>query len=144
MNKLDEDTLARLRTVLGRIGRLLRQQRQATELDLGYQQVGVLFLIEKMQPVSPGELAQAENVTRPTITRFLNSLEKSGMIHRTGDGNDKRTRQIGLSRRGAAACQQLREGRNRWLAERLAALTDNQRRHLGDAIPALEALIETT
>lgn len=136
LEHFDADTLARLRAVFGRIGRLLRQQHT----DLTYQQLGTLFVIEKMQPVTPGELARTENVSRPTMTQFLNSLESNGFVSRDTGHADGRAKRVMLTARGVAACTELRESRNRWLAERLAGLSRKQRRDIALALTALEEL----
>lgn len=134
----DQEKLARLRAIFGRIGRLLRQQQS----DLTYQQLGTLFLIEKMQPVTPGELARTENVSRPTMTQFLNRLEANGLVSRESGHADGRARRVVLTARGVSACDALRESRNRWLAERLAGLSRKQQRDIALALPALEKLID--
>ncbi|MES2986386.1 MAG: MarR family transcriptional regulator [Pseudomonadota bacterium] len=142
LEHFDQEKLARLRAIFGRIGRVLRQQRVATGSELTYQQLGTLFLIEKMQPVAPSELARSENVSRPTMTQFLNSLEANGLVSREAGGSDGRARRVVLTAQGATACGDLRESRNRWLAERLAGLTRRQQRDIALALPALENLID--
>ncbi|RYE04472.1 MAG: MarR family transcriptional regulator [Sphingomonadales bacterium] len=142
LDHFDQEKLARLRAIFGRIGRLLRQQREPAGSELTYQQLGTLFLIEKMQPVTPGELARTENVSRPTMTQFLNSLEANGLVSRVTGHPDGRARRVVLTERGVAACGDLRESRNRWLAERLAGLTRRQQRDIALALPALENLID--
>jgi len=142
LEDFDQAKLARLRAIFGRIGRMLRQQRETAGSDLTYQQLATLFLIEKMQPVTPGELAQAESVSRPTMTQFLNSLEAHGLVSREGGHSDGRAKRVVLTPRGVTACGDLRESRNRWLAERLAGLTRRQQRDIALALPALESLIE--
>jgi DNA-binding MarR family transcriptional regulator len=87
-----------------------------------------------------GELAAAEQVRPPTITRVVAALEERQLVVRTQDPNDARITRISATPKGARL---LNEGRLR----RVAALTDAMRKlspaeraTVADALPILERL----
>jgi DNA-binding MarR family transcriptional regulator len=68
----------------------------------------VLNLVSKR--TSPGgagitvtEISEALEVTAPTITQLINSLEAGGFVERGGDPTDRRAVRITLTTRGEAA-----------------------------------------
>lgn len=141
-DEFDAEALTRLRVILGRIGRQLRQQNPSSESELTFQRIGVLFLVEKLQPVSPGHLAATEGVARPTMTRFLNQLQKKGLITRKPGDGDARARAVVLTEAGEAVCAMHREGRRLWLASKISRLSVPEQRILREALPILEGLLD--
>ena len=63
-----------------------------------------------------GQLAAAEQVKPPTMTRIVTGLEKEGLVQRLGDVNDRRLTQIQATAKGRSV---LAAGRARRV-ERLA------------------------
>ncbi|NLE97022.1 MAG: MarR family transcriptional regulator, partial [Propionibacterium sp.] len=55
--------------------------------SLAPHQLSVLFKLRK-QPMSPGELAEAEGVTAPSMTKTVAGLESMGLIARGQDPGD--------------------------------------------------------
>jgi DNA-binding MarR family transcriptional regulator len=60
------------------------------------------------------ELAEAEHVTPPTMTRLVQRMEREGLAVRELDARDRRTVRVSLTRRGRAL---LRAGNARRVAE---------------------------
>jgi DNA-binding MarR family transcriptional regulator len=71
-------------------------------------------------PVTLGQLAAAEQVKPPTMTRIVTGLEKDGLVERKGDARDKRLTQIQPTAKGRKV---LGAGRARRV-EKLAAAVD--------------------
>jgi DNA-binding MarR family transcriptional regulator len=137
--RLDPTQLTRLRMVLGRLGRLLRQQ----SVDgLTYPQISLLFSIERAQPVSAGELATREAVTPAAVTRSLNELERLGLVRRVTHDVDRRVSMVAMTEAGRGECVRLRSVRELWLAEHLDRLTAAEVGVLLSALPVLERLCE--
>lgn len=91
-------------------------------------------------PAALSELAQAEQVRRPTMTQLVNTLEADGLVRkRAADGDRRRV----LVEATAKGCRLLQEGRSRRLAElaaRFEALPQEDRAALVRALDALERL----
>ena len=87
------------------------------------------------------QLAEAEQVRPPTMTRLVQALEADGLVRRERDGSDARVVRIHPTAKGRRL---LLEGRTRRVAA-LAALLDGlpsaDRRKLGMAAGILERLV---
>ena len=132
-----------LGTRLKRIGETLQAQTQAVLAAHGFEQPAAYFpllaALDRLGPLSVGELSQAIGVSQPVITRSLRGLEDDGLIGSETSEEDRRVRRIALSRKGcglversqreawpaiAAAVAQACEGLNGDLLTQLAALED--------------------
>jgi len=91
-------------------------------------------------PRSIGELAAAEQVRPPTISRLVRDLERDGLVRREGDAADARVQRIHATAAGEALLAAGRARRVARLAASLAALPADDRRLLALAAPLLEAL----
>ena len=60
-----------------------------------------------------GQLATAEQVSPPTMTRLVSAMESDGLVRRSPDGQDRRVAWIAATARGKRL---LREGRARRIA----------------------------
>ena len=88
-----------------------------------------------------GQLAAAEQVRPPTITRLVAGLEADGLVTRETDPADRRVVHVAATARGAKL---LREGRARRvasLAQALRGLEPAERRALERAVPILERVV---
>lgn len=131
--------LTRLRMVLGRLGRVLRQQ----SVDgLSYPQISLLFAVERLAPVTAGALATAEGVTPPAVTRSLNELDRSGLVVRAQDTTDRRVSLIHMTDAGHRECSRIRSSRDAWLAEHVNRLSPEEIAVLVSALPVLERLCD--
>lgn len=86
------------------------------------------------------ELAQAEQVRPPTMTRLVQGLEADGLVRRERDPSDARVVRVHATARGKRL---LREGRARrvaLLADALAELPATDRRKLEGAAEVLERM----
>ncbi len=91
-------------------------------------------------PRSIGELAAAEQVRPPTISRLVQELERDGLVRREADSEDARVQRVHATTAGEALLHAGRARRVARLAESLAALSAADRRLLERAAPLLEAL----
>ncbi len=137
--RIQDDDLARLRMALGRLGRVLRQQ---TDDSLSYPLISLLFCIVRTQPVSAGDLAAAEGVSPPSVTRSLNRLIELGYVSRKPDPADRRAAVITLTQKGMKERDQILRRREIWLTQHLAKLTGDDIDRLLGALPALERLCD--
>lgn len=121
---------------------LLRRVRKLDDQSgLSAPKLSVLSVLVFGGPRTPGELAVAEQVKPPSMTRLVQELEKGGFIVRRGDPVDGRVVRL---RATAKAERLLREGRSRrarLIAEGIAQLSESDKARLAVAIPALESLL---
>jgi DNA-binding MarR family transcriptional regulator len=129
---------ARLRLAVGRLNRRIRIDGHEAIPPL---QLSALVTVEQHGPLRLSELARREAVTAPTMSRVLAALDEQGLVIRTPDPHDARGVRIVLSELGARRLAEVRSTRTALVARRLQRLTDDQRRRLTEALPALEALL---
>jgi DNA-binding MarR family transcriptional regulator len=107
-----------LGTRLKRIGETLQAQTQAVLAAHGFEQPAAYFpllaALDRLGPLSVGELSQAIGVSQPVITRSLRGLEDDGLIGSETSLEDRRVRRIALSRKGRGLVQ--RSQREAWPA----------------------------
>lgn len=117
---------------------LARRLRQERDSGLTPNQMSVLGALLTEGPLTPGEIAQRERVRPPSITRIVSCLADDGLVTRQDHPEDGRQVVIAISDLGEAQLEHERERRDRWLAERLAELTDEERDTLVRAASLLE------
>jgi len=107
-----------LGTRLKRIGEMLQAQSQAVLAAHGFEQPAAWFpllaALDRLGPLSVGELSQAIGVSQPVITRSLRGLEDDGLVGSETSDEDRRVRRIALSRKGRGLVQRSR--REAWPA----------------------------
>ncbi len=95
-----------LGTRLKRIGETLQAQTQAVLAAHGFEQPAAWFpllaALDRLGPLSVGELSQAVGVSQPVVTRSLKGLEDEGLVSSAASEEDRRVRRIGLSVQGQA------------------------------------------
>ncbi|GMV05557.1 MAG: hypothetical protein AMXMBFR53_18350 [Gemmatimonadota bacterium] len=92
-------------------------------------------------PLTLGELASAEQVRPPTITRLVRDLEGEGLVRVTPDPSDGRVRRVEATASGREVLRQGRTRRVERLSRELAALDVSDLDTLEEAVALLEALL---
>jgi len=100
----------------------------------GYQ---VLRGVADHAPIRLSDLAHQLGVDTSTVTRHVQSLERLGMLVRTGDPTDGRVALLDLTRKGATALGRLRKARHRLFAEVLAEWPVKERAALAPMLARL-------
>jgi DNA-binding MarR family transcriptional regulator len=77
-------------------------------------------------PRTLGELAAAEQVRPPTMTRIVQALERDGLVRRDDDPNDRRIARIRATAKGRRVMLRGRERRIANLAELLSRLSHQE------------------
>lgn len=122
------------------VGRLQRRVRVDVAGPLPPLQLAVLATVDARGRLPLGALAELEGVSAPTMSRAVASLERRGLVERSGD-RDGRRRIVRLSAAGATTLALARDQATAFLARRLDALDDAQRSAVRDALPLLESLL---
>lgn len=129
----DEELATRLRVAVTRLNRKLRQQSLA---GLSPAQASALGTVNRLDSPTLGELASAEQVQPPTVTRLVRSLEGAGLVGRETDGVDRRVVRLTITADGRRTLQRIRTLKNAYLNRRLAAL-DPAERALAESMTSL-------
>jgi hypothetical protein len=115
---------------------LLRRLRVEDEaLGISAPRLSVLSVLVFSGPMRIGELAHAEQVEPPTMTRLIDGLQRDGYVAREPDltcrlsGCAPRTRDDGAHRRAPAHCR---------LSDLLRTLPQRELTALGRSVDALE------
>jgi DNA-binding MarR family transcriptional regulator len=128
-----------LRPVLLRLTRKLRQESQ--RVGLSPLDVMLLSWVKKFDGIGVSELADNEQMSRPTMSAHVKRLEAAGWLARLApDSDDKRRVGLTLTPAGSKALDAVRRRRNDWLAKQLAALTPEARAALVAAIAPLQQI----
>ena len=93
-----------LGTRLKRIGERLQAQTQrildAHELNIQAAQFPFLAAIDRLGPLTVGEMAEAVGMTQPGATRALGQLESEGLVEITQSSDDARRKSVTLTKQG--------------------------------------------
>src|SRR5439155_20597053 len=137
--KVSSTVLAtRLRDAIGRLNRRLRQTRPLSELT--QTQLSALTSLDLAGALTPRELAEAERVRPPTMTRIVAKLEERGLIGRSPHPTDGRQVILAATAAGRAVLAAHRRARDAWLAQRLAGLSADERDTVARAIEIIERM----
>ncbi|MDQ1455122.1 MAG: hypothetical protein QOH28_742 [Actinomycetota bacterium] len=122
--------------------RLSRRLRQHAPEDITPSQLSALSVIVREQRLTLSQLAEAERVQPPTITRVIDSLERKGLATRVPSDQDRRVAFVEATRAGGALVETIRRRRDAYLARRLRTFSAEERALLERAARLLERLIE--
>ena len=128
-----------LRAPLLRVSRRLRQEAQR----VGSSALDGLILgqVKRCPGVGVSELADAEHMSRPSMSSHVKRIEAAGWIVRDQSAEDGRRSGFRITPEGEAQLDAIRQTRNDWLAARLARLDPASRQALAAAQgPLLELL----
>jgi DNA-binding MarR family transcriptional regulator len=114
-----------VRDAITRVNRRMRQTRPVG--DLTHSQISALQSLDLGGALTPRELAEAERVQPPTMTRIVSRLEELGLVARTPHPRDGRQAILALSPAGRELLEGYRRTRDEWLAHRLAELGPEER-----------------
>jgi len=91
-------------------------------------------------PLTAGDLAAAEQVRPPSMTRMIGALEAAGMVQRGGNPEDARQVMISITDVGRSTMEAYIQRRQQWLTDHLAELSADDLQLLHRAAEILERL----
>jgi DNA-binding MarR family transcriptional regulator len=123
---------------------LLRRLRvRDRESGVGPAQLSALsVLVLGGGPRSLGELAEAEQVRPPTMSRIVAGLARAGLVRRRKTEDGRRVR-LEATAKGTRILQEGRRRRVESLAHAVSSLSEEDRQKLGGIIEVLEKVIRT-
>jgi len=120
---------------------LLRRLRvRDRESGIGPAQLSTLSVLVFGGPRSLGELADAEQVRPPTMSRIVSGLERTKLVKRHATEDGRRVR-LEATAKGTKILSEGRQRRVEWLAQALASLSETEQQQLGELVELLQQVI---
>lgn len=117
-----------------------RRVRFESDTDVAPHQFSVLVKL-RHRPWTPGELAEAERVSPPSMTRTVNCLCERGLVEKVGNPDDGRQRLLHLTPAGEGVVERTINARDTWMMQRLSELSEEQRAVLAAATAVLQEVL---
>ena len=133
------DLATRLHSVSIRLLRQLRREDDGSGLSAP--RLSALSVIAFGGPLSLAELAAAEQVRPPTMSRIVDALVAGGLVTRDVPAEDRRSVRLAATAKGVRLMEEGRERRVRALARRLDRLPDSELRALGRGAEIIERVL---
>jgi len=134
-----EEVADRLHSTAIHLLRLVRAQDAAT--GVGPARLSALSVIIFAGPISLNDLAKAEQVRPPTMSRIVDALEAAGLARRRLNEQDRRGVSIQATPKGTAVLRQGRKRRVKFLAGHLARMSAAELSHLERSLQAIQKIL---
>jgi len=121
---------------------LRRLRREDAKSGLSAPRLSALSVLVFGGPLTLGELANAEQVRPPTMTRLVTALEADGLVTREPDASDGRLTRIRATPNGRTLLLRGRARRVAALTAEVRALAPDEREVLDAAVTVLEGVID--
>lgn len=131
----EERTAERLHSIALHLMRGLRREDEV--LGVGPARLSALSVLLS-GPKTMSELAEAEQVRLPTMTRIVRGLETMGLVRRVPHPSDRRSVRVEMTPPGAETISTGRARRVERLARSLRALDGERLAQVEDALDVLE------
>ena len=135
-----EEIADRLHSVAIHLLRSLRKQDEVTGISAP--RLSALSVIVFAGPVTLGDLAAAEQVRPPTISRLIAGLEADGLVERLSDSTDRRVVRVKATPAGRRMLEEGRHRRISALAQRLHGSDPGELEVLDQAAGILDRLLK--
>ncbi|HZU11594.1 MAG TPA: MarR family transcriptional regulator [Chloroflexota bacterium] len=119
---------------------LRRVSRHDAASGLSAARLSALSVIVYADRVTMSELAQAEGVRLPTISRLVDGLERDGLVLRQTDPSDRRVVHLTATESGRHLLEEARQRRIGDLAARIECLPAEEQATLAAAAEILDGL----
>ena len=135
----DLDVAVRLRTAVTRLNRRLRQQALGT---VSPAQASMLAMADRLGTPTLGELARAEQIQPPTMTRLVGTMVEAGHLTRFEDPADRRISRVKVTSSGRKELERIRKLKTAYLVEQIDQLDGADRALAAEMVGLLERLAE--
>ncbi|MGA7833789.1 MAG: MarR family transcriptional regulator [Acidimicrobiales bacterium] len=139
MDMTTSDTAARLRRAVTRMNRKLRYSSLG---GVSPAQASMLASIDKLTSPSLGDLAIAEQIQPPSVTKIVKDLVRDGLVTTVADPFDRRSTRVQLSVLGRKELNLIRQRKTEFLERKLLSLSTSDRRKAEELLTFLETLLE--
>ena len=138
-NATTNETAARLRRAVTRLNRRLRSSSLG---GISPAQASMLASIDNLRNPSLGDLAVAEHVQPPSVTRMVRTMEAAGLITSSADLDDRRCTRVQLTPLGRKEIAAIRRRKTEFLERKLQSLSIDDQRKAEELVRFLEVLME--
>ena len=122
--------------------RTVRRLKRETDGQHSVSVIAALASVNSRGPLTLGELAEAEGVSRPTMTVLAASLIEQNLVARELDASDGRLVRVRITQLGKRVLERSRTRRTAYLAKRLGSLSLEELRTVDEAATILLRLVE--
>jgi len=135
-----EEIADRLHSTAIHVLRRVRAQDAAS--GIGPARLSALSVVVFGGPISLNDLAAAEQVRPPTMSRIVDALEAAGLARRRSNQEDRRAVLIEATARGTAVLRAGRRRRVKFLAAHLAGMSPSQLAELDRSLQAVQKVLQ--
>ena len=135
-----QQTADRLHSLAIHLLRWLRREDEAT--GLSGTRLSALSVVVVAGTLSLGQLAQAEQVRAPSMSKVISALVRAGLVRRQVDARDRRAIRLEATPAGRALLMRGRARRVNRLARALADLSAGERAGVSRAVDSLRRMLE--
>jgi len=121
---------------------LRRVRKQDLATGEGPARLSALSVLVFGGAMTPGELAEAEQVKPPTMTRVVAGLERGGLVRRMPDASDARRVRIHATPAGTRLLRRGRKMRIEYLAKHLDGLTRTDLATVEEAVEIVARVLQ--
>lgn len=132
------ETAARLRRAVTRLNRRLRYSALG---GISPAQASMLASIDSLKNPSLGDLALAEQIQPPSVTRLARVMQKSGLITCSPDAEDRRSTRVSITALGRKEIENIRRRKTEFLERKLVALSTMDQQKADELVDFLELLL---
>ena len=133
------ETASRLRRSVTRLNRRLRQTALG---GISPAQASMLGSIDKLDDPSLADLATAEQMKPPSVTRLAQSMQEAGLIVCFSDPEDRRCTRVRLSPLGRREIAAIRRRKTEFLESKLRSFSVADQRKAEELATFLERLLD--
>ena len=135
------DTAREVLEVVPLVMRTVRtEMRDRRAQDLSVPQFRTLGFVERHPGTSLSELAEHIGLTLPSMSKLIDGLVERKLVTRQGRSDDRRRITLALTARGCALLESAHEATLGSIAERVSALSENERATVVRAMRILQPL----
>lgn len=116
-------------------------RRPLLGLEVSIARMRLLSYLHEGGPQRIKQLAWTDQVSQPSVTNMVDSLEKLGWVTRRTDPTDARAVLVEITEAGRSQLMERRRVRAAYISDRLRAMPARQRRALEKAVGAYDELI---
>lgn len=135
------DDATHVRIGVFRFARRMRTERAVDSMSDG--QFSVLASLVMNGPETPGQLAERERVSAPSMNRTVNCLQDLGYVERSADASDGRRVIVTITDAGRTVVDETVKRRDAWVERALARASEADRDTLVRAAAIMRELADS-
>ncbi len=102
----------------------------------------MLASVDHLDGPTLGELATAEQIQPPSVTRLVQAMEEAGYVACSTDPDDRRSTRVRLTTVGRRELSTIRHRKTEFLEQALLTLSDTDRRKVRELVAMLERFVD--